>query len=547
MATINVQPSDFIAKHNASVDGDTIVFANGVYNWFDAKSNRNYFVANKHQAIIRNASTAQNQHTMKLTNLTNVKVDGLLFDQNGIYLQACSNIAFSNIKIQNARRTAGNHQAVCWFNGLTNCSLTGVEWENCSHALMGYWASGLVIRDAKITKCGYGIKLQLSNGSKNNLIEKVIFKNMQSTMGLEIQGDDADIDGVVVRDVAYNDALLNVDDNNNKHAFSYSLPMAKAKNVLCERCFTDGNAILPDGSRRSSSASWKGLRLAHEVGGTRPTHRNNWIRNSNDPGGITTSTQAQCYDNLVQNCLEPFNFASPANGSAAIPGSRIENNNENVQLPAQGGWSLVGATPPNVTPPPVDPPPVDPPPVPNPGPVIETFYAPISIFGHVDWGTDVVSGWGDCELNMSNGNEAHGDGRPMSINGKPYKYGLGVHAPFKAIYDLTGEEGLLTFDAGIDDETNGGGDAVIEVYLDNLLVSSTSIVGREDAKHVEIDVTGKSKLKLIATTNGSPNFDHVNLANISIAAKPAVVPIPEKPIVNILLNYDPTKVDVNIG
>ena len=67
------------------------------------------------------------------------------------------------------------------------------------------------------------------------------------------------------------------------------------------------------------------------------------------------------------------------------------------------------------------------------------------------------NGWGPIEYNISNGEQAAGDGIPMAIGGVRYAKGLGVHAASDVRYSLGGLwAGYLPMSA-FDDETGNGG------------------------------------------------------------------------------------------
>lgn len=324
----------------------------GVYSQYQFHTGNSYVGAGTGKTIIRNNGTAPFTYAARIENARDIGIRGVTFDGNGIYLGNITNLVMTDFEIVNARRTSSNHQGI-YFTGLHHAEFVRGRWYNDSHAVMGYGADDVTFVDCVVEECGYGIKVQLGSGARSLLIDRSIFRRMQATMGVEIQGDDPDIDGVTLRDCAYVLPILNDDDNQNKHAFAWSLPMAKSKNVLVTRCYVDGT----DTKGRTSTPQFKGVRLAHEVGGTRPAHTQNWVRNVNDPGAITTSTAAQCNDNRVENCLEPWNYGAPANGiPAASVGSKVENNGPGVALPLVGGWTLVGVSS-GGTPP--DPPPAN--------------------------------------------------------------------------------------------------------------------------------------------------------------------------------------------
>jgi hypothetical protein len=52
--------------------------------------------------------------------------------------------------------------------------------------------------------------------------------------------------------------------------------------------------------------------------------------------------------------------------------------------------------------------------------------------------TSATSGWGPVEKDKSNGQQPAGDGRTITLNGKTYAKGLGMHAPADVRYALGG-------------------------------------------------------------------------------------------------------------
>lgn len=64
--------------------------------------------------------------------------------------------------------------------------------------------------------------------------------------------------------------------------------------------------------------------------------------------------------------------------------------------------------------------------------------------------------WGPVEKNRSNGEQAAGDGRTLTLNGRAYALGFGTHAGSELKFGLTGSGGVactrFTTDIGVDDE-----------------------------------------------------------------------------------------------
>ena len=83
------------------------------------------------------------------------------------------------------------------------------------------------------------------------------------------------------------------------------------------------------------------------------------------------------------------------------------------------------------------------------------------------------NGWGPIEINQSNGETAAGDGKTLTMKGKTYATGLGVHGDSEIHIKATG---LVTpacthfkADIGIDDEVGANGkysSVVFQVFAD---------------------------------------------------------------------------------
>jgi hypothetical protein len=129
--------------------------------------------------------------------------------------------------------------------------------------------------------------------------------------------------------------------------------------------------------------------------------------------------------------------------------------------------------------------------------------------------TSATNGWGPIELNMSNGEQASGDGRVITLNGVSYGSGLGVHAGSTVIYNLNGQYTQFLSDIGVDDEVGSNGSVNFQVYLDNMLAyDSGRMTGVSTTKSIALNVGGKNQLKLVVTDSGDgAAFDHADWAN----------------------------------
>jgi hypothetical protein len=126
-----------------------------------------------------------------------------------------------------------------------------------------------------------------------------------------------------------------------------------------------------------------------------------------------------------------------------------------------------------------------------------------------------TNGWGPVERDMSNGEQAAGDGHTLTLNGVTYAKGLGVHANSKITYSLSGKR-WKTFraDVGLDDEVTATGRVVFRVYVDGRKVFDSGTMTPSTAtKRLSVSVSGHKQLQLVVDASGSPDdYDHADWA-----------------------------------
>jgi hypothetical protein len=131
------------------------------------------------------------------------------------------------------------------------------------------------------------------------------------------------------------------------------------------------------------------------------------------------------------------------------------------------------------------------------------------------------NGWGPLERDRSNGSESDGDGSPITLNGKTYSKGLGVHAPSELQFDLNGNCFAFSSDVGLDDEINTQqtyGAVTFKVLVDGVEKYNSDVMRKKQVKSVQLDLTGAKKLVLKVEPDGDNHwFDHANWANPTIA------------------------------
>jgi hypothetical protein len=125
------------------------------------------------------------------------------------------------------------------------------------------------------------------------------------------------------------------------------------------------------------------------------------------------------------------------------------------------------------------------------------------------------NGWGPFEKNRSNGEMNANDGRTISIRGKTYAKGFGVHAPSTLVFKINGRYEAFRSDIGLDDETAGDGSVIFQVWGDGKkLYDSGTLLGTSALKSVNVNVTGVMELKLVVTSpTANVSSDHADWAN----------------------------------
>ncbi|HVT89053.1 MAG TPA: NPCBM/NEW2 domain-containing protein [Tepidisphaeraceae bacterium] len=133
-----------------------------------------------------------------------------------------------------------------------------------------------------------------------------------------------------------------------------------------------------------------------------------------------------------------------------------------------------------------------------------------------------VNGFGSFEKDHSNGGNHGNDGKAITLNGKSYAKGLGVHAGSTIIYNLNGQSAQFTSDIGVDDEAGNKGSVTFQVLADNKKIyDSGRMTGSSATKSLNLDVSGKKQLKLVVTDSGNgKDFDHADWAGARLINPP---------------------------
>jgi hypothetical protein len=129
----------------------------------------------------------------------------------------------------------------------------------------------------------------------------------------------------------------------------------------------------------------------------------------------------------------------------------------------------------------------------------------------------VANGWGPVEKDRSNGEQAAGDGLPLTINGTVYAKGLGTHAVSDIRYTMSGCT-VFSATVGVDDEVGNLGSVVFQVFTDGTKVYESAVLtGANPGSAITVDVTGKTSLQLVVTNGGDNlNYDHADWADAKL-------------------------------
>ncbi len=136
----------------------------------------------------------------------------------------------------------------------------------------------------------------------------------------------------------------------------------------------------------------------------------------------------------------------------------------------------------------------------------------------LDW-TSATNAWGPAERDRSNGEQAGGDGRPLTIGGQTFARGLGVHARSELSYAVSGWCSAFTAQVGVDDEVGDRGSVVFQVYGDDRLLYDSGVLrGTDTARAVSVDLRGVQTLRLVVTDGGNGiSYDHADWASAQVA------------------------------
>ncbi|MDR9855490.1 NPCBM/NEW2 domain-containing protein [Paenibacillus sp. VCA1] len=149
--------------------------------------------------------------------------------------------------------------------------------------------------------------------------------------------------------------------------------------------------------------------------------------------------------------------------------------------------------------------------VPSALPIEDTFLSDMQFFGNVS------NGWGPAERDTSVGGNYQGDGNMITLNGKGYEKGLGVHAYSKVSFYIGKNFSRFISDIGLDGETQGGA-VIFQVWGDGKKLYDSGVMkDNADVQHVNVDVSDVDVLTLEVTDGGIGNgADHADWAGAKL-------------------------------
>ncbi len=135
----------------------------------------------------------------------------------------------------------------------------------------------------------------------------------------------------------------------------------------------------------------------------------------------------------------------------------------------------------------------------------------------------MTQGYGSPHVNESV------DGHPLTIDKTVYSTGVGTHAVSTLMINLNKTASAFHALVGVDDETNGKGAVVFQVWADGHLKYTSGVMHAGDAaKPVDVDLTGvKSVALLVNAGTAGIDFDHADWADAYFTLTPDHVGLPQ--------------------
>jgi len=111
--------------------------------------------------------------------------------------------------------------------------------------------------------------------------------------------------------------------------------------------------------------------------------------------------------------------------------------------------------------------------------------------------------------------------KPISVAGLAFKHGVGTHAVSEMEIDLGGSATGFASVVGLDDETNGRGSVVFQVWADGRKVADSGLLRSGQMRLLRADLTGAQTLSLqVNDGDDGIDFDHADWAGAVLLLAP---------------------------
>jgi alpha-galactosidase len=146
------------------------------------------------------------------------------------------------------------------------------------------------------------------------------------------------------------------------------------------------------------------------------------------------------------------------------------------------------------------------------------------------------SSWGETKANLSI------SGKPLSIAGKTYEKGVGMHAAGEAHVCLDGRKGQFTACVGIDDNTKENASVIFYVFTNKGVAFKSAIMHKGDApQSVEVDLKGVTDMYLVVDPTADGNgYDHANWVDAKFTVQMPPVAVRDEPEERYILTPPPS-------
>jgi hypothetical protein len=111
-------------------------------------------------------------------------------------------------------------------------------------------------------------------------------------------------------------------------------------------------------------------------------------------------------------------------------------------------------------------------------------------------------------------------GRPLTLAGRTFEKGIGVHATSKLTFAAGGKYDELAAEIGIDTATNGKGDCLFSIVGDGETLFSQRVRGTDAPLPVRLDIRSKQEITLVVEAGeGLDLADHADWCDVRFIQK----------------------------